>query len=78
MGKATKLTQMTTDEMRTILSDEVRRIRTDETTPAAANAVSNAVGKILSSVRLEMEYARLVGRKPFIEMLAGKVDRDDG
>lgn len=70
MGKATKLDVMTLEEMRAILSDEVRRVRANETTPAAANAVSNATGKILSSLRLEMEYARLTGTKRDIKMLS--------
>lgn len=60
---------MTLDEIRAVLSDEVERLRTGQSTAATANAVTNAVGKILSSVKLEMEYLRLSGRKPDIALL---------
>ena len=75
MGKATKLQTLTLEEVRGILSDEIRRLRDGETSAANANAVSNATGKILSSVKLEMEYARLTGKQANIPMLG---DPDDG
>ncbi len=60
------------DEIRVILSDEIAKVRDGESSPARANAVTNATGKILSSVKLEMEYFRLIGRTPNIPMLAGE------
>ena len=56
-------------EIRVVLSDEIARIRSGETTAQNANAVSNAAGKILSSVRLELEYARLSGMVPKTPLL---------
>lgn len=60
---------LTLDQVRVILSDEVERLRAGESAPAQANAITNAVGKILSSVKLEMEYMRLTGRKVDVPML---------
>lgn len=65
---------MDLDEIRAILSDEIDRLRNDDSTPAKANAVTNAVGKILSTVKLEMEYQRLTGRKANIPLLNGSKD----
>jgi hypothetical protein len=70
----TRLEPLTIDALRAIMSDEIRRLRDGETTAASANAVSNAAGKILSTVKLEMEYARLTGRKPLIAMLDAGTD----
>lgn len=67
----TKLETLSLDDLRGILSDEIRRLRDGETSAATANAVSNATGKILSSIKLEMEYQRLTGRKANIPMLSG-------
>jgi len=40
-----------------------------KTTPANVNAITNATGKILSTVKLEMEYAKLLGKVPNIEFI---------
>ena len=75
---ATKIETLTIEGLRAIMSDEIRRLRDGETTAASANAVSNAAGKILSTIKLEMEYARLAGRKPAIPMLdSGPVQADE-
>lgn len=57
-------TTFTLNELRSVLSDEIRKVRSGATTPANVNAVSNATGKILSTVKLEMEYYRLQGKQP--------------
>lgn len=62
MGKS-----MTLPELQSVLSDQIRRIDAGDTTPAKANAISNATGKILQSVRLQMDYHRLSG-KPLPEI----------
>ena len=74
MAKAanvTTLDTLTLNELRGILSDEIKRLRDGDTSAASANAVSNATGKILSSIKLEMEYQKLTGRKANIPMLSG-------
>jgi hypothetical protein len=57
------------DEMRVVLSDSIRDIRESEASAANVNAISNAVGKILSSVKLQIEYYRMIGKTPDIPML---------
>ena len=69
--KVSKLDALTLEELRGILSDEIRRVRDGESSAASANAVTNATGKILSSIKLEMEYQKLTGRKANIPMLSG-------
>lgn len=54
----------TLNELRGILSDEIQKIRSGTTTAATVNAVSNATGKILSTIKLELEAAKLFGKKP--------------
>ena len=49
------------------MSDQIRKIEAGQTTPAKVNAISNATGKILASVRLQMDYHRLSG-KPLPEI----------
>ena len=68
--KVPTLDTLSLDEIRGILSDEIIRLRDGGTSAASANAVSNAVGKILSSIKLEMEYQKLTGRKANIPMLS--------
>ena len=63
------MASLTLDEVRDTLSDEIRAIRSGDSTPAKANAIANVAGKILSSVKLEMEYARLTGKRLAIPLL---------
>jgi len=64
--KAQKLS--TVSDMRSILADEVDRLRKggQQTTPGTVNAIVNACGKILSSIKLEMEYNKMLGLTPNI------------
>jgi hypothetical protein len=49
---------------------QVQKIQDGETTPAAANAISNATGTILRNVKLQMEYYHLTGQQiPAIPLL---------
>jgi hypothetical protein len=62
--EARVIQQFTLNELRGILSDEIDKIRSGSTTAANVNAVSNATGKILSTIKLELEAVKLLGRKP--------------
>lgn len=59
----------TIDDLRVILSEEIEKIRNGKTTAANVNAITNATGKILSSVKLELEYGKLHGRTPQIAFI---------
>jgi hypothetical protein len=69
---------LTMAQLRGILSETVLLLRNEEKPPASANAISNAIGKFLSTIRLEMDYQRLSGRKAIIPLLdAGIAPADE-
>jgi hypothetical protein len=57
------------DDLRKILSEEIDKVREGKTSAANVNAVTNATGKILSSIKLEMEYYKLLGKVPDIDFV---------
>jgi len=59
------------DELRSHLTNELEKVSSGKTTPAAANASANLAGKILSSVKMELEYNKMVGAAPKIGFLKG-------
>jgi len=56
-------------EVRSILAAEIAKLRNGDTTAANVNAVTNAVGKLLSSYKLEIEISKLLGKKPNATLL---------
>lgn len=52
------------NDLRGVLSEQIRLLRNNKTTPSAANAVTNAAGKIFASVKLELELCKLLGVPP--------------
>lgn len=60
------------NNLRTILAEEINKLREGSTTPANVNAITNATGKILSTVKLEMEYHKLLGKVPDIDFIKVK------
>jgi hypothetical protein len=61
----------TMNEIREILCEEIDALRNKKTTPANVNAVVNATGKILTTIKMEMEYAKSIGKQAdmkFIEL----------
>jgi hypothetical protein len=63
-------------DLRKVLCEEIKRLRSGETTPSALNAIVNASGKIISSVKLELEYNKAVGLSPDIKFISN--DKIDG
>jgi len=53
-------------ELRNFLSKELERVSSGEISPAMANASANLSGKILSSVKMELEYNKMTGHNPEI------------
>lgn len=59
------------NDIREVLSAEIAKLQSGETTAANLNALSNATGKLLGTVKLEMEFYKLTGKPmPAIPMLA--------
>lgn len=58
------------NELREILCDTIDGLVADKTAIRKAQAVVNAVGKFLDSIRLQMEYAKLKGETVNIRVKA--------
>ena len=56
-------------ELRCILSEQIQKVRNGVGDVKAINAICNATGKIIQSVRLEMDYCKLVGATPKSEFM---------
>lgn len=66
---------MNLNMLRDFLATELKKVAAGKSTPAAANATANLAGKILSSVKLELEYNKLCGTTPKIGFI--KVKKED-
>ena len=58
----------TTRNLREILSAELTALRNKKTTPQRLNAICNATGKYISTIRLDIEMAKFMGIKPGNEL----------
>jgi hypothetical protein len=61
----------TINDLRVILAEEIEKIRSGKTTAANVNAIVNATGKILTTVKMEIEYNKLLGKTPHIDFIVG-------
>lgn len=61
----------TMQDLREFLIKDLERVSAGEITPAVCNASSNISGKILQSIKLEVEYNAMIGAKPQIDFLNG-------
>lgn len=60
----------TVNDLRTVLAEEIVKLRAGTTTAANVNAIVNASGKILSTIKSELEYVKLVGGTPSIPFIS--------
>lgn len=68
----------TMNEIRNLLCEEIDALREKKTTPANVNAIVNATGKILTTIKMELEYAKSVGKQAnmqFIQLEDVKVEK---
>jgi len=49
-----------TQDIREVLADEINAIRSGKSTPARGNAIANITGKMLQSVKVDIEVHRYV------------------
>lgn len=59
----------TVNDIRKMLAEEMKAVIDDKSTPARLNALVNASGKMFSSIKLEIEYNKAIGKTPHIPML---------
>ena len=52
----------TVNDLRKILAEEISKVRSGDTTAANVNAIVNASGKILTTIKMEIDYAKLSGK----------------
>lgn len=57
------------NDLRRVLAEQITMARTGKATPAQVNAICNATGKILASVRMELEYGKMMGINPEIDFI---------
>lgn len=57
------------NDVRAMLADQIQALREKTSTPAEGNAIANLTGKILSTIKLEMEYAKLTNTQPKVDFL---------
>lgn len=50
------------NDVRKVLCEEIEKLRENKTTPANVNAIVNATGKIISTIKLEIECAKLANK----------------
>lgn len=55
--------------LKTTLSEQIQKLHSNQGDPKIANAISNAAGKIIATIRLELEYCKMVGAKPAISFV---------
>jgi hypothetical protein len=65
------MTPMNIESLRNILIETVSGLRAGHTTPSTAEAISNASGKIIASIRVQLEYARMRNEVPRIAFMEG-------
>lgn len=59
IGSATR----TSEGLRDVLFDELDSIRNGKSSPQKATAVAKLAGEICATVRMEMDYYRMIGSK---------------
>jgi hypothetical protein len=59
-------TPKTTTELRAVLCETISAVQAKTMPPDVAEAISNASGKIIASLRVELEYSRMRAEKPEI------------
>lgn len=57
------------NEIREMLCEAIEDLKSEKTTAANVNAIVNATGKILGTIKLEMEYSRLIGKQPKVDFI---------
>ena len=68
-------TPKTTSELRSVLCETIAAVRDKTMPPDAAHAISNASGKIIASLRVELEYRRMRGEVPALPFMESTVEK---
>jgi hypothetical protein len=63
---------MNIEQLRSMMAEQMMLLRDGKSDPKNVNAMVNAAGTIIRSVRLEMEYAKLLNVQPSIKFVTDK------
>ncbi len=55
---------MNVEDLRDMLAGQMLLLKRGKSDPKLVNAMVNAAGKVLASVRLELDYAKMIGAQP--------------
>jgi hypothetical protein len=69
-----KIVPLNLNDLQAILSDQIERARDGSASPAQSAAIGNLTGKLLLSIRMQQEYARLTGRSVINPLLESGED----
>lgn len=58
-----------TIDLRNHLANVLEQVASGKITPAAANAAANVAGKVLSTVKMELDFSKVTGAQPSIDFL---------
>ena len=65
----------TVNDMRKLMAEQILKLRAKKTKAADVNAITNGCGKIFTSIKLEMEYNKMLGTTPNIPMLNSGISK---
>jgi hypothetical protein len=54
------------NDIRAMLCEEIQSLRDGKSDPKRVQAISSATSRILTSIKLELDYAKLQSRKPHV------------
>lgn len=63
---------MNIEQLRNVLSEQILDLRAGKRDVARANAMCNTAGKVIGCVRLELEYAKMMGVKPEMRFISDR------
>jgi len=76
--KQIKPQMKTMQDIRELLSATMDSLQAKDINPSAANALCNTTGKFLSTIKLEMEFAKMIGKQPsenFLKLMSPSVEK---
>lgn len=66
---------MNVEKMQSMLAAQMEKLHAGKGDPKHVNAMCNAAGKFIGSVRLQLEYARMIGVTPVIPAITQRAPR---
>ena len=66
-----------TERVRKVIVEEIALLRKGESNPARANAISNLIGKLLNSVKLDIDVHRYVSKSKVKNLSIPLIDQEE-